>query len=80
VRADLTPNPHTGPLSDARNVPGRVLKLHRGFILTKKGDIKPPNKFGDPPWSPGSVFRFFKSFFVKISKVVLGFRNFGSDF
>jgi hypothetical protein len=34
----------------------RVLKLHRGFILTKKGDINPTKKFGDPPWTPGGRF------------------------
>ena len=28
----------------------------------------------------GGVFRFFKSFSLKISKVVLGFPNFGYDF
>jgi hypothetical protein len=28
----------------------------------------------------GAFLGFFKVFFVKISKVVLGFRNFGYDF
>jgi hypothetical protein len=27
----------------------RVVKFHRGFILTKKGYINPPKKFGVPP-------------------------------
>jgi hypothetical protein len=31
---------------------GRVLKLHRGFILTKKGDINPQKNLETPlaPW------------------------------
>ena len=40
-----------------------VLKLHRGFIFTKKGDISPPKDSETPPSPLGGVFRFFKSFF-----------------
>ena len=44
----------------------RVLKLHRGFILTKKEDINPPKNSETPPGPPGEgVFRFFKVFVVK---------------
>ena len=55
----------------------RVLKLHRGFILTKKGDINPQKNSETPlaPWGGGVLY-----FFLKISKVVLWFRNFGYDF
>ena len=47
-----------------------ALKLHRGFILTKKGDIN-PNKNSEPhlPGGGGAVFILFS----KISKVVLFF-------
>ena len=41
----------------------RVLKLHRGFILTKKGDINPHKNLETPPGPLGGVFRFFKVFF-----------------
>jgi hypothetical protein len=41
----------------------RVLKLHRVFILTKKGDINPPKNSETPPVPLGGVFRFFNFFF-----------------
>ena len=34
----------------------RVLKLHRGFILTKKGDINPQKNFETPPGPLGGRF------------------------
>jgi hypothetical protein len=34
----------------------RVLKLHRGFILTKKGDISPPKNSETPNCPPGGHF------------------------
>ena len=37
----------------------RVLKLHRGFILIKKGDINPPKNSETPPGPLGGVLRFF---------------------
>ena len=37
-----------------------VLKLHRGYILTKKGDIKPKKNLENPPGPLGGVFRFKK--------------------
>jgi hypothetical protein len=46
-----------------------VPKLHRGFILTKKGYINPQKKFGDPPAPWGGILGSFR----KISKVVLWF-------
>jgi hypothetical protein len=58
----------------------RVLKLHMGFILTKKEDINPPKNSETPlaPWR--SIFRFKKKKKNSSSKVVIGFRNFGYDF
>jgi hypothetical protein len=42
-----------------RRISVRVLELHRGFILTKKGDIN-PQKIQRPPLAPwGGVFIFF---------------------
>ena len=37
----------------------RVLKLHRGFFLTKKGDISPPKNLEAPLAPVWSVSRFF---------------------
>ena len=57
------------------------MKLHGGLILTKKGDINPPQNLKTPPLAPiRGVFKIFKSFFLYISKVLLGFPNFGYDF
>jgi hypothetical protein len=53
----------------------RVLKLQRGFILTKK-EILTPQKIRRPPLAPGGAFLGFLIFVLKISKFVLGFRNF----
>ena len=44
-------------------------KLHKGFILTKKGDNNPPPKKNREPSWP--FFIFFR--FLRISKVVLAF-------
>jgi hypothetical protein len=52
-----------------------VLKLHRGFILTQKKEILTPKKIRRPPLSPRAVLVFLKVIFLKLSKVVLGFRT-----
>jgi hypothetical protein len=57
----------------------RVLKINRGFIQTKRGDINPPKNWETAP-GPLGAFLVFLTFLGKISKVVLGFRNFGYDF
>jgi hypothetical protein len=63
--------PSPGPLGgdfyvyfeDIRRRSVRVLKLHRGFILTKKDDIN-PQKIGRPPLAPwGGGGAFLKKFF-----------------
>ena len=42
----------------------RLLKLHRGFILTKKGDINTQKNSETPPLPPGGAFLgFFEVFF-----------------
>jgi hypothetical protein len=56
-------------VEDIRRRSVRVLKLHRGFIPTKK-EIS-PHKIPKPPWPPSGAFLGF----LKISKVVLWFRN-----
>ena len=55
-----------------------VLKLHRGFILTQQGDINPPTNLETLPGPLRGSFFFIVVFLI--SKVVLGFRNFGYDF
>ena len=51
----------------------RVLKLHRGFILTKKGDINPQNNLETPwPGPLGGCFRFFRFFVVENFKSSYG--------
>jgi hypothetical protein len=54
-------------LENIRRRSVRVPKLHRGFILTKKGDINPRKKSETPlaPW--GGIFRFFCGKFQKLS-------------
>jgi hypothetical protein len=43
----------------------RVLKLHRGFIVPKKGDINPQKNLETPPGPRRSVFRFLSKFFFE---------------
>jgi hypothetical protein len=49
-----------------------------GSYLTKIEGFQPPEKFGDPPYPPH--YGIFGRKRGKISKMVLGFRNFGYDF
>ena len=37
----------------------RVPKLHRGFFLTKKGDISPPKNLETPPGPLWGLFKVF---------------------
>ena len=60
-------NPRWG-LSYIRRRLVRVLKLCRGFILTKKGDINPKNIRDPPPWPPVAYFRFKKKSNVALGK------------
>jgi hypothetical protein len=46
----------------------RVLKLHRGFILIKKGDINPPKNSETPP-APLGAFLGFSIFFLENLKI-----------
>ena len=46
-------SPAAGFFENLRRRLVRVLKLHRGFILTKKADINPPKDSETPPWPPG---------------------------
>jgi hypothetical protein len=46
-----TPTPW--PPENFRRRSVRVLKLHREFFLTKKGDINPQKNSETPPWPPG---------------------------
>ena len=63
----LNSDPH--PLGDDfyvffenfRRRSGRVLKLHRGFILSKKGDINPQQNLETPLALWGGAFRFKKN-------------------
>jgi hypothetical protein len=50
-----------------------------GLFSEKRGDINPQKNLETPSGPLGGVFRFF-IFFLKISKFVIGFRNFRYDF
>ena len=58
----------------------RVLKLHRGFILTKKGDINPPKNSETPSGPLGGVFRFFYKVFFENFKICPRVPKVGYDF
>jgi hypothetical protein len=53
-----------GSLENIRRRSVRVAELHRGFILTKKGDINPPKKSETPhgPLGGGLLVVFFENF------------------
>ena len=63
-------------LENFRRMSVRVLKLHRGFILTKKGDINPQQNLEPPSGPLGGVFRVLMFFFenFKICPRVLKLR------
>jgi hypothetical protein len=48
----------------------RVLKLHRWFILPKKGDINPNKNSETPPPCGGGCFILFLKFFKSCSLVL----------
>jgi hypothetical protein len=47
-------------VENIRRTSVRVLKFHRGFILTKNGDINPLTNLETPPVPLGGVFKFKK--------------------
>ena len=58
----------------------RVLKFHRGFILTKKGDINPQTNLETPlaPW--GAFLGFLKFFFENFKSCPLTSKGLGEMF
>jgi hypothetical protein len=65
--------PPAFPLGDNFKSFMKFLKVHRGFIPTKKGDFNPPKKSETPNVPLGSVFSFFYSFlFGKFQKLSYG--------